>query len=73
MLVVIGVQRAYERVLLGVVRHRDIEVAGILIDHTSAGGSTGKPRGATAKFNDLDISYGIELDSGAQPNLVNAW
>jgi hypothetical protein len=70
----VEVQKTYERVLLDAIRNDlGIPVAGVLIDHTSAGGTTAKGRGATAKFNDIDMLYGVSLDEGEEPSLFEPW
>jgi hypothetical protein len=46
--------------------------AGLIVDHTARGADNLISRGATAKFNALDMSYGVKLDGGV-PNLNVQW
>lgn len=43
------------------------------VDHASASAEVMVSRGATAKFNDLDVSYGFKLDAGTAPNRQFPW
>lgn len=43
------------------------------VDHAAAGADVMVSRGATAKFNDLDVSYGFKLDGGTAPNRLLPW
>jgi hypothetical protein len=47
--------------------------AGLVVDHTTRGSGTLVSRGATAKFNALDISYGMRLVDGDVPSQNAAW
>lgn len=58
-----AVSRVYDR-LREVVRDGP---AGLIVDHTAKGSVTRTSRGATAKFNALDISYGMQLTEGSVP------
>lgn len=46
--------------------------AGLIVDHTARGSENAVSRGATAKFNALDVSYGVRLSNGI-PNLDQRW
>jgi len=49
-------------------------VAGLFIDHTAAGANgPGRARGATAKFNELDVALGVELTPGSIPSREREW
>jgi hypothetical protein len=63
------VARLYDR-LREVVRDGP---AGLLVDHTTRGSSSLVSRGATAKFNALDISYGVRLAEGSVPGQAAEW
>jgi hypothetical protein len=45
----------------------------LLLDHTSKEASSMVSRGASAKFNDLDVSYGLQLDGGSIPGRNEPW
>ncbi len=63
------VARVYDR-LREVVRDGP---AGLLVDHTTRGSGSLVSRGATAKFNALDISYGVRLAEGSVPGQTAQW
>jgi Bifunctional DNA primase/polymerase, N-terminal/AAA domain len=46
--------------------------AGLIVDHTARGAENAISRGATAKFNSLDVSYGVRLNGG-YPSLDTPW
>lgn len=46
---------------------------GLIVDHTTRGSGTLISRGATAKFNALDVSYGVRLTDGSVPGKTNDW
>ena len=47
--------------------------AGLIVDHTPRGAANLVSRGATAKFNALDIAYGVRLVNGSVPNQYEPW
>jgi hypothetical protein len=47
--------------------------AGLIVDHTAANASTSISRGATAKFNALDLAYGVRLAEGSIPGPLSDW
>lgn len=47
--------------------------AGLIVDHTSKGTGQLVSRGASAKFNALDLSYGVKLADGSVPGPHNDW
>jgi hypothetical protein len=61
----VEVSRVYDRL-------REIvyitNAAGHIVDHVARGSGTLTSRGATAKFNELDVSYGVRLADGDVPN-----
>lgn len=63
------VSRVYDR-LRDIVRRS--HTAGLIVDHTSRAGTTLVSRGASAKFNALDVSYGMSLTAGT-PNRRTDW
>lgn len=63
------VSRVYDR-LRDIVRDGP---AGLIVDHTARGATALISRGASAKFNALDISYGIRLADGSTPGTADAW
>jgi hypothetical protein len=63
------VSRVYDR-LRDIVRNGP---AGLIVDHTTRGSGSMVSRGATAKFNALDISYGVRLTEGSIPGPTNIW
>jgi hypothetical protein len=64
-----GVSRVYDQ-LREIVRDGP---AGLIVDHTARGSGSLVSRGATAKFNSLDISYGVRLAEGAVPGMHADW
>lgn len=64
----VAVMDTYQRIS-NVVKHA--EIAGLIVDHTAKAGTTLGPRGASAKFNHLDLAYGVMPGTGprdkAQP------
>lgn len=64
------VSRVYDR-LREIVRRTD--AAGLIVDHVTRGSGTLISRGATAKFNALDVSYGIRLAEGITPSRETPW
>ncbi|WP_375492001.1 AAA family ATPase [uncultured Jatrophihabitans sp.] len=64
------VSRVYDRLREIVRRAR---VAGLIVDHTTRGSSALISRGATAKFNALDISYGVRIADGCVPGPIEPW
>ena len=63
------VARVYDR-LREIVRNGP---AGLIVDHTTRGANNLVSRGATAKFNALDISYGVKLADGSVPGQAADW
>jgi hypothetical protein len=64
------VARVYDK-LREIVRVTD--AAGFIVDHVTRGSSSLVSRGATAKFNALDISYGVRLADGSVPSPLAPW
>jgi AAA domain len=44
-----------------------------LVDHTAKAATSVTPRGATAKFNALDMAYGVTLAAGSVPGTEKDW
>lgn len=63
------VSRVYDR--LRVIVHAG--PAGLIVDHTAAGAINAVSRGATAKFNALDLAYGVRLAEGSIPGPLSDW
>lgn len=63
------VGRVYDR-LRDIVRDGP---AGLIIDHVTRGSGALISRGATAKFNALDVSYGVRLTDGSVPGQTADW
>jgi hypothetical protein len=63
------VARVYDRVR-AIVRNGP---AGLVVDHTAASASTSTSRGAAAKFNALDLSFGVRLPDGSTPGPLSDW
>jgi hypothetical protein len=63
------VSRVYDR-LRDIVRGGP---AGLIVDHTAASATTSVSRGATAKFNSLDLAYGVRLPEGSVPGPLSDW
>lgn len=64
------VSRVYDRLRETV---RRTTAAGLIVDHSARGSSTLISRGATAKFNALDISYGVRLADDSVPGPIDPW
>ena len=64
------VARVYDRIREIV---RRCNVAGLIVDHTTRGSDQLISRGATAKFNALDLSYGVRLAEGTIPSPDEEW
>lgn len=64
------VSRVYDK-LRDVVRRTN--AAGLIVDHVTRGSTSLVSRGATAKFNALDISYGVRLAEGCVPSPIEPW
>jgi hypothetical protein len=64
------VSRVYDR-LRDIVRRTN--AAGLIVDHVTRGSGSLVSRGATAKFNALDVSYGVRLADGSVPNRETTW
>lgn len=64
------VARIYDR-LREIVRRTNTAV--LVVDHVARGAGHMVSRGATAKFNALDISYGIRLAEGSVPTRDEQW
>lgn len=64
------VSRVYDQ-LRDIVRRTT--AAGLIIDHTPKGSGTMTSRGASAKFNALDVSYGMRLTDGSIPGPLSDW
>jgi hypothetical protein len=47
--------------------------AGLIVDHTARGSLVTISRGATAKFNAVDLAYGVKLGEGSVPNMSEPW
>jgi hypothetical protein len=63
------VSRVYDR-LRAIVRDGP---AGLIVDHVAAGSASMISRGATAKFNALDLAYGVKLPEGSIPGPISDW
>ena len=48
-------------------------VAGLIVDHTTRGSAALISRGATAKFNALDVSFGVRLADLSVPSPSAQW
>ncbi len=64
---VTGVYDALRRIIA------DSPRALLVVDHTARAAGPVTPRGATAKFNSLDIQYGVTLADGAVPGTAADW
>lgn len=63
------VSRVFDR-LRGIIREGP---AGLVVDHTALSSAALISRGASAKFNAFDISYGVRLAEGSVPGPFDTW
>lgn len=64
------VSRVYDRIREII---RRTNAAGLIVDHVTRGSGSLVSRGATAKFNALDVSYGVRLAEGSVPSREETW